>query len=46
MCVCMYSTYIWYTCMHICIYVYIKQLQICYWICKIIVYVNNYNIIL
>ena len=33
----MYSTYIWYT--------YIKQLHIFYWICKMIVYVNNYNIV-
>ena len=33
----MYSTYMWYT--------YIKQLQIFYWICKMIVCVNNYNIV-
>ena len=33
----MYSTYMWYT--------YIKQLQIFYWICKMIIYVNNYNIV-
>ena len=34
---CVYSTYMWYT--------YIKQLQIFYLICKMIVYVNNYNIV-
>ena len=33
----MYSTYIRYR--------YIKQLHIFYWICKMIVYVNNYNIV-
>ena len=32
-----YRTYMWYT--------YIKQIQIFYWICKMIVYVNNYNIV-
>ena len=26
-------------------YTYIKQLQIFYWICKMFVYVNNYNIV-
>ena len=26
-------------------YTYIKQLQMFFWICKIILYVNNYNIV-